>query len=129
MSLIVGLKIIQWPMIVELWDLFETKKMNMILPLFEARSKELDLAFYREPGYSIESFEHDLSNAYKQKLPLNRIDNDYMQLVVAYNEKLVTMVNAGTGNGTVMFYDKTDNTNTFFNVVWMKKDGKWIIIR
>jgi hypothetical protein len=118
-----------WPMIIKLWDLFESKKLDKILPLFEKRSKELDIAYYREPGYSLESFEHDLKNVYKKGYPLDRLDNDNMQLVVAYNEKLVTMVNAGSGNGTVMFYDKTDNTNTFFNVIWMKKDGKWIIIR
>jgi len=118
-----------WPMVVELWDLIETKKMDKILPLFETRSKELDIAFYREPGYSIESFEHDLKNVFDKGYPLDRLESNKMQLVVSYNEKLVTKVNAGSGNGTLLFYDKTDNTYTFFNVVWMKKDGKWIIIR
>jgi len=118
-----------WPMVVELWDLIETKKMDKILPLFEARSKELDMAYYREPGHSLESFEHDLKNVFKQGYPLDRLESSKMQLVVSYNEKLATKVNAGDGNGTLLFYDKKDNTYTFFNVIWMKKDGKWIIIR
>jgi len=52
-----------------------------------------------------------------------------MQLVISYSGKLVTLVNAGTGNGTVMFYDKELDTNTFYDIVWMKKDGQWIIAR
>ncbi|VAW55983.1 hypothetical protein MNBD_GAMMA07-2245 [hydrothermal vent metagenome] len=124
-----GMKLKVWPMLLKLWDLFESKKIDKILPLFEARSKELDMAYYREPGYSIKSFEHDLKNIYKAGYPLDRIDFEQMKLIVAYNEKLFTIANAADSTGTVMFYDKKDNTNTFFNMYWMKKDGKWSIIR
>jgi len=118
-----------WPMVENLWALFEDEELEKIIPLLEFRSKELDLAFYREPGYSIKSFKHSLETVYKEGYPLNRKDKKHMQLVVSYNEKLVTLVNAGSGNGTVMFYDKELDTNTFYDIVWMKKDGQWIIAR
>jgi hypothetical protein len=124
-----AMKSIIWPMVLELWDLFEDKKIDQILPLFEHRSHELDLAFYREPGYSIRSLEHSLKMVYKENYPLDRIDSGNMQLVVSYNEKLVTIINAADSSGTVLFYDKELDTNTFYDVVWMKKDGKWIISR
>lgn len=118
-----------WPLVEEIWDLFEEGDIKKILPLFELRSKEYDLAFYREPGYSLESLKSSLELVYKEDFPLNRKDEDQMQLVVSYNEKLFTIVNAATLNGTVMFYDEQDNTNTFYDMMWMKKDGKWIIAR
>ena len=101
--------------------MFEDKSIDKILPIFELRSKELDLAFYREPGFSINSFKTSLERVYDTGYPLDRIDNQNMQLVVAYNQKLITIVNAGTLHGTVLFYDKEDNTHTFYDLMWMKK--------
>lgn len=118
-----------WPMVLELWKLFETQDMEKILPLFEARSKEIDIAYYHEPGYTLKSLEADLKNVYTQKYPLDRRAEDEMQLVVSYNEKLVTLVNAATRNGTVIFYVKESDSVIFFDIVWMKKDGKWIVAR
>ena len=118
-----------WPMMVELWDMFENKEIDKILPLFESRSKELDIAYYRSPGYSIKSFETDLRNIYKSGYPLNRKESDHMQLLVNYNEKLITIVNAANATGSIMFYDKESDSNMFFDVVWMKKNNQWIIAR
>jgi len=118
-----------WPMVLEYWDMFESQEIDKLIPLFEERSKELDIAYYREPGYSIKSFENDLRNIYKANYPLNRKESKQMKLVVSYNEQLVTIVNAANQIGTVMFYDKDSDSNTFFDIVWMKKDGKWIVAR
>lgn len=124
-----ALEKVVWPKLVKIWDMFENKEIDKILPLFETRSQELDLAFYRKPGDSLKSFEMDLKNVYKKGLPFDRRADDEMQLVISYNEKLVTMVNAATQQGSVMFYEKESDSVTFFDIVWMKKDGKWSIIR
>lgn len=118
-----------WPELMVLWDLFENKKIDEILPLFELRSKEIDQAFYMEEGETLGGIKSGLQRIYKQDLPLNRKSIDVMQMVVEYNEKLVKIVNAGTGNGSIMFYDKESDSNTFYDVSWMKVDGKWVIGR
>jgi len=122
-------KDILWPKTEELWDLFENKKLDQILPLFEFRSKEYDQAFYREPGNTLMQLENSLNNVYANNYPLNRKDESKMQMLVSYADNLVTIVNAATSNGTVMFYDQESNSNTFYNVYWMYKDGEWIIAR
>lgn len=118
-----------WPELMVLWDLFENKKIDEILPLFELRSKEIDQAFYMKEGETLGGIKSGLKRIYKQDLPLNRKSIDVMQMVVEHNEKLVKIVNAGTGNGSVMFYDKESDSNTFYDVSWMKVDGKWVIGR
>jgi hypothetical protein len=122
-------KAVVWPKVEELWDLFEAKQLDKILPLFEFRSKEYDQAFYREPGNTLEQLKNSLENVYASKYPIDRVDNKQMQLVVSFANNLVTIVNAGTNNGTVMFYDHESDSHTFYNVYWMKKDGEWIISR
>jgi hypothetical protein len=122
-------KAVIWPKVLELWDLFEAKKLDKILPLFEFRSKEYDQAFYREPGNTLEQLKNSLENVYASNYPIDRVDNKQMQMVVSFASNLVTIVNAGTNNGTVMFYDHESDSNTFYDVYWMQKDGEWIIAR
>ncbi len=122
-------KAIIWPKVEELWKLFESKDLNKILPLFEFRSKEYDQAFYREPGNTLSQLENSLENVYASNYPLNKRDETDMQFVVSFANNLVTIVNAGTYNGTVMFYDHKTDSNTFYDVYWMQKDGEWIIAR
>ena len=122
-------KAVLWPKVEELWDLFEAKDLDKILPLFEFRSKEYDQAFYREPGNTLIQLENSLSNVYANEYPLNRKENKHMRMIVSFADNLVTIVNAGTYNGTVMFYDHESDSNTFYNVYWMQKDGEWIIAR
>jgi len=122
-------KAIIWPKVQELWDLFESKQLDKILPLFEFRSKEYDQAFYREEGSTLKQLKNSLENVYASNYPLNKREETDMQFVVSFANNLVTIVNAGTYNGTVMFYDAETDSNTFYDVYWMKKDGEWIIAR
>ncbi len=118
-----------WPKVEEMWDLFESRDLEKILPFFEFRSKEYDQAFYREPGNTLGQLKNSLENVYASNYPLNRKDREYMQMVVTFSNNLVTIVNAATYNGTVMFYDRESDSNTFYTIYWMKKDGEWIIAR
>ena len=120
---------IVWPKVQELWDLFEAKDLDKILPLFEFRSKEYDQAYYRESGNTLAQLKNSLENVYASNYPIDRVDNKQMQLVVSFANNLVTIVNAGTNNGTVMFYDHESDSNTFYDIYWMQKDGEWIIAR
>jgi hypothetical protein len=118
-----------WPLVLKLWDDFESKDFDRILPQFEMRSKEYDQAFYREPGETLNVLRAGIQADYNNNLPLNRKPNDKMQMFVSYTGTVVRIANAGTGNGTVMFYDKETDMNMFYDVFWMKKDGEWIIVR
>ena len=118
-----------WPLVQSIWDLFDKKDVEGVLFLFAERSAEYDLAFYREKGETLRLLRESIQSNYDEGYPLNRLDLENMQLNVAYNEKLVTMQNAGTGNGTVMFYYQEADMNIFYDVYWMKIDGKWVIGR
>ena len=118
-----------WPKVEELWNLFESKNLEKILPLFEFRSKEYDQAFYREPGNTLKQLENSLKNVYASNYPIDRVKRENMQMIVSYADNLVTIVNAATYNGTVMFYDYKTDSDTFYTVYWMQKDGQWIIAR
>ena len=119
-----------WPELMKLWDMADKKDIDGLLKAFEFRSKELDQAFYYQPGFMISEIESGLKRIiYKEKLPLDRVNNKQMQMAVHYNERLVKIVNAGSGNGSIMFYHKESDSNTFYDVEWIKKDGQWIIGR
>ena len=122
-------KAVVWPKVEELWDLFEAKDLDKILPLFEFRSKEYDQAFYREEGNTLTQLKNSLTNVYDSNYPINRKENSNMEMLISFSNNLVTIVNAATYNGTVMFYDHETDSNTFYTVYWMQKDGEWIIAR
>ncbi len=117
------------PITQKMWDLFESKEIDKILPHFEKRSAEIDQAFYKEPGTTQGELQRSIENNYKQNYPLLRKDDKKMQLVLTFSGKLVTLVNAGTMSGTVLFLDEETDILTFYTIYWMKKDGKWIIAR
>ena len=119
-----------WPELIKLWDMADKKDIDGLLKAFEFRSKELDQAFYYQPGFMISEIENGLKRImFKEKLPLDRVENDYMQMIVHFNGRLVKIVNAGSGNGSIMFYNKGSDSQTFYDVEWIKKDGQWIIGR
>ena len=118
-----------WPLVLELWDLFEEGNTKKILPHFKQRSKEYDLAFYREEGETLQLLKDSIQTNYDEGYPLNRKESDLMQMHVAFNERLISIKNAGSGNGTVMFYYQEADMNIFYDVYWMKIDGKWVIGR
>ncbi len=119
-----------WSVVQELWNLFETKDLDKIMPLFEMRSKEYDQAFYREDGDTYRKLKQSIQNNFESsKYVLDRKGFDYMQLQVSYEENLVSMKNAATLNGTVMFLDEEADFVKFYDVYWMRKEGKWIIAR
>ncbi|CAA0103997.1 Uncharacterised protein [BD1-7 clade bacterium] len=118
-----------WPLVVELWDIFEKKDLRRIREVFEPRSIEYDRAFYKEQGATIDEMMNALEGFYEEGYPLNRLAMEYMELKVSYGGNLVSVVNAGTGNGTILFYDKDTDMNWFFEATWMRKDGQWILTR
>ncbi|CAA0103993.1 Uncharacterised protein [BD1-7 clade bacterium] len=118
-----------WPLVIDLWDLFEKKDIAVIREIFAPRSLEYDTAFYKEPGTTLREMMTALDGFYEEEYPLNRKHRDYMQMNVSYSGRLVTIVNAASGSGTIMFYDKDTDMNWFFEATWMRKDGQWILTR
>lgn len=123
------LEAIVWPKVEKLRDIFATKDIDKILPLFEMRSKEYDLAFYREPGQTLSELRNSLESVFESNLPMDRVPNEEMQMFVSYDARLVKIANAGSGNGTVLYYVEAADMYRSYDVYWMRKDGKWIIAR
>lgn len=108
----------------------ETRDLERILPLFELRSKELDLAFYKEKGETLRELRRSLEVIFNKKFPMSEMkEPKYLQLLVSYDGKLVSIVNGGNMTGTVYYRDTETDTFTFYTIWWMKKDGKWIVAR
>lgn len=118
-----------WPKVLELRELFDKRALDKLLPMFEMRSREYDQAYYFEEGKTLQGLKESFQRNYELGLPQSKRDLEYMQLYVSYMGNMATIANAATGNGTIMFYDKRDDTNTFYTIYWIKKDGEWIIAR
>ncbi len=122
------MKDVVWPMVQELWNLFETKDIDKVMPLFEMRSKEYDQAFYREEGETYRMLKNSIENRLGDKYFLDRVDRKQMQLMVSFTGQLVTVVNAGSMKGAVVYTDD-DDFSVYYDAFWMRKEGKWIIAR
>ena len=116
------------PQLKKLQDLFETRDVEKILKVFEARSAEYDIAFYKEPGTTIKELENSIRNTFESDYPQVIKDENKMQLVVSSDGRVATIVNAGSMNGTIRF-DAGDDFVISYNACWIRKDGEWIIAR
>ena len=117
-----------WPKLEKLQSLFDSQDIEEILSVFEARSKEYDLAFYKEPGSTLKELENSLLNTFSSGYEQIIRDKSKMQLVVSADARVGTLVNAASMNGTIMF-DAGDDFVISYNAYWIRKDGEWIIAR
>ena len=117
-----------FPQLKKLQDLFDTRDIEKILKVFEARSAEYDIAFYKEPGTTLKELENSIRNTLESDYPQVIKDENKMQLVVSSDGRVATIVNAGSMNGTIMF-DAGDDFVISYNAYWIRKDGEWIIAR
>ncbi|VUD69415.1 hypothetical protein TDB9533_04782 [Thalassocella blandensis] len=116
-------------LVVDLEKVFDSRDVNKILPLFESRSKEIDDAFYKQKGETQMELKKSLEFVFQNDFPLKAFDESTMELVISYDGRLATLVDAGNMIGTIYFRDTEAETYTSYTVYWMKKDGKWIIAR
>ena len=119
---------ILFPELEVLQKLFDSREIEKILTVFEDRSSEYDIAYYKKPGTTLRELENSIRNTFENGYSQIVKDSDYMQLVSSSDGRVATIVNAGSMNGTIMF-DAGDDFVISYNAYWIRKDGEWIIAR
>ena len=99
-----------------------------IAPLFEERNREMDLAFYREPGETAKvlrrAFESTMNDSDKT---LHKYVPDNTHAFIQNNNKLVNLVDGGFRPAIVYIWK--EGGAEFYDIFMYRKNGKWIISR
>lgn len=107
----------------------KTGHIHEIIPLFEERNRELDAAFYYEPGTMknrISSSLLDASNNTDIKLvDLNKTNVDF---TVESNNKLLSLTRDGLSSAITLNF-KNGHGSQRYNLIFRKENDNWILTR
>ena len=114
-----------------IWNMMSNKDLDKVLEATELRSREMNQAFYLEPGSKEADMKKSLSSAFSNEdLFLDKlIENDAAQLSILANGKVLNIKVAGTDEPPIYFSHKRGSFTRLYDFYFMKKNGKWIIIR
>jgi len=108
----------------KIYDLLVSNNLDEIMELFKERNKEYDIAMYYPIGtYEKKlrkSFENDLSK-YKLKI----VAPDRPIPYISDDKKLLKLGNVGL----IYFVNDDETSFTRYEIIFYKKNGKWIIAR
>ena len=114
-----------------IWQLMKDKNKAALLPLFQQRSSEFDAAYYLTEGEKYADMDYSLSSAFEHKdLKLEEmVTSEYAQLRTEGNGKLAILRVGGVGEPLLYYGHVRDAFTRSYTLYFMRKDGKWIIIR
>jgi len=115
----------------KIWELMKAKNKAALLPMFELRASEFDAAYYLPKGEKYGDMEYSLDSAFNHEtLSLSEmVTNEYAQLsIVAYGKVAILRV-AGPNEPLLYYSHKRGAFTRFYDLYFMRKDGKWMIIR
>jgi hypothetical protein len=102
---------------------------DTILPMFEERNKELDLAFYNPIGTLAEKIKAAFIDAANDKSAvLAKLKRNNLNFYTSENKKL-TRLGRGDGGGAVALNYNEISGSYSFDMIFRHKDGKWILTR
>ncbi len=114
-----------------LWTLLKNQDKEKLLQLVAHRAKEYDLAFGLQPGTKLVEFERSISSAFSHDdlyldefIPINRT-----KISKEANGKLFRLKVYKVGEPLIFYSHNRGSFTRFYDFYFMKKDGKWIIIR
>ena len=115
----------------KVWQLMKDKKLEALLPLFKPRAEELDAAFQLTPGEKLSDMERSLSSAFEHgDLYLyDLVDKENVYLTVEGHNQIAKLEFPKIFKPIIFYAHKDDAFTRFYNLYFMRKDGKWIIIR
>jgi hypothetical protein len=102
---------------------------DAILPMFEERNRELDLAFYNEPGTLAAKIKDALTEATNDETAtLAELKRNYLNFDSSENKKLTKLARSADDPAIGLNYK--DGTGSYsFDMIFRLKDGKWILTR
>lgn len=99
-----------------------------ILPLFTERSRELDAAYYFEPGTTQNNLRRSMEGAARSDSHmLAELTPDIVGITPEENSKLVSLTREE--ETAAIGYDLKEGGSQSYHIVFRKQDGKWIITR
>lgn len=106
----------------------KSKNVDAILPLFEERSSEIDLAFYEPPGTTQKQLQETLIDTLSDdELEIAPINPDAVGF--AYTENINLRELARADQGAALAYQYQDGGSRGFPIIFRRENGKWIITR
>ena len=114
---------------IKIQNALESDNIDDILPMFAERNKELDQAFYYPAGTMETKIRSSLSSAASDpNLELIELKRDYVDFTVEDNHKLVSLTRTGN-KGAIVFNFKDTRGSQYYNFIFRRKDGAWILTR
>ena len=99
-----------------------------ILPMFEERNREIDTAFYLEPGSTAQRIKDSMEkNINNPELTLAELKRDYVDITLEENRKLVSLHREGFTSAVGFNFKTGGSTN--YDMMFRRENGKWVLTR
>lgn len=115
----------------KVWQLMKDKNKEALLPLFALRASEFDAAFYLPAGEKLSDMDDSLTSAFNHDALYldDMVPNTRASLKIEANQKIAKLRVSKVYEPLVFFSHKREAFTRFYDMYFMRKDGKWIIIR
>lgn len=115
----------------KVWQLMKDKNKDALLPLFSLRASEFDAAYYLPKGEKLADMDNSLTSAFEHEdLYLDKIvPDDEAQLTIEGNGKIAILKIAEIATPLIYYSHVRGAFHRSYTLYFMRKDGKWTIIR
>jgi hypothetical protein len=115
----------------KIWQLMKNKNKDELLPLFAQRASEFDAAYYLPKGEKYADMDYSLTSAFNHKdlFLKNMVETDYAELRIEAEGKLAILRVGGVAEPLIYYGHVRDSFTRSYTFYFMRKKGKWIIIR
>jgi hypothetical protein len=115
----------------KVWQLMKNKNKAELLPLFALRASEFDAAFYLPDGEKLADMDDSLTSAFNHDALYldDMVSNMRVAFRIQGNQKIAFLKVDKVFEPLVFFSHKREAFTRFYDMYFMRKDGKWIIIR
>lgn len=112
----------------QIYDALKSKNIDPVLPMFEERNREIDQAFYLQPGTTAQKIAKALKDAANDpNLELLGMSSKSLAIRTQENRKLVELVRS-SGNGPIVFNIRGGGSESY-PIIFRKQGNQWIITR
>jgi len=120
---------ILFPYYQRLQDAIDNKDIDALMPMFAERNRELDAAFYNEPGALEQRLKEALLDAATDDTAtLVELAPKYLNFLVQENNQLVSLSRRQAGPAVSLDYNERNGSYSF-DMIFRKQDGEWILTR
>ena len=105
------------------------KNIDKIIELFSERNRELDAAYYYKPGTMKVKLSVSLTEAVNNpELKLSDLKTEYLGVYISSGRKLISLKRDGA-QSAIGFDDENSGGSDRYDIIYRKKNGKWLITR